>query len=551
VADGSNAVLRTWQQAALERFEQAAGDFLLVATPGAGKTRFALAAYQSSGNSNLIVVVPTNHLRNQWAAAASEFGIDLDSRVKNEYRAIPRDMDGAAVTYASVASDPAVWAKLASHDTFVVLDEVHHAGTALTWGEGILTAFGNADRRLLLSGTPFRHDDKYIPFVRYESDGNGRERCHADYEYGYGAALQGRVVRPIQFPVVDGSVRYERAGQVYEHESLGQLADDELAAALRTAFDPDKQWIPSVFEHANRDLSARRKHTPDAAGLVLAPDKRTARHYARIMEGICGDHVPVATSDEPEASRTIQSFNVGKAPWLVAVRMVSEGVDIKRLEVGVYASTYKTELFFRQAAGRFVRMRGDNDRAVATLYIPKIEPLVKHASLIEKEAEAISMKTREDEDGTAREVNGDSAGPRVDSFTPLGAGAGVHTETIYGEAYSTEQIKAFRSNYDLDETIPETSVVKMMRNFGTAGSTHEGANPTPIAMIKTDRKKAKKGEIQSLAARLARKRGIEIRVIHNWLNQSCQERSITLATEQTLDYRLKLLTEELNGPAKS
>ena len=35
--------------------------------------------------------------------------------------------------------------------------------------------------------------------------------------------------------------------------------------------------------------------------------------------------------------------------------MVSEGVDVPRLRVGVYATTARTELFFRQVVGRFVR----------------------------------------------------------------------------------------------------------------------------------------------------------------------------------------------------
>ena len=63
----------------------------------------------------------------------------------------------------------------------------------------------------------------------------------------------------------------------------------------------------------------------------------------------------VVTSDDPQASRRIAAFATGCAPWIVAVRMVSEGVDIPRLRVGVYATTTGTDLFFRQAVGRLVR----------------------------------------------------------------------------------------------------------------------------------------------------------------------------------------------------
>ena len=59
----------------------------------------------------------------------------------------------------------------------------------------------------------------------------------------------------------------------------------------------------------------------------------------------------VAVSEDPQASAKISTFAGGNAPWIVAVRMVSEGVDIPRLRVGVYATTTTTELFFRQAVG--------------------------------------------------------------------------------------------------------------------------------------------------------------------------------------------------------
>ena len=45
-------------------------------------------------------------------------------------------------------------------------------------------------------------------------------------------------------------------------------------------------------------------------------------------------------------------------PWIVAVRMVSEGVDIPRLAGGVYATNTLTDLFFRQAVGRLEQVVG-------------------------------------------------------------------------------------------------------------------------------------------------------------------------------------------------
>ena len=66
--------------------------------------------------------------------------------------------------------------------TLVILDEVHHAGDALSWGEGVREAFQPAHRRLALTGTPFRSDINPIPFVTYAPGADGvprsRRRLH-------------------------------------------------------------------------------------------------------------------------------------------------------------------------------------------------------------------------------------------------------------------------------------------------------------------------------------------------------------------------------------
>ncbi|MEA2183431.1 MAG: hypothetical protein QOF69_2616, partial [Solirubrobacteraceae bacterium] len=62
---------RAWQAAFLAQ-HAAAGDrdFLLVATPGAGKTLAACQAARAAGCEQIVVVCPTTALRSQWANAA-------------------------------------------------------------------------------------------------------------------------------------------------------------------------------------------------------------------------------------------------------------------------------------------------------------------------------------------------------------------------------------------------------------------------------------------------------------------------------------------------
>jgi superfamily II DNA or RNA helicase len=373
--------LRPWQRLALDRFgAHGEDDFLAVATPGAGKTTFALAAARQAlgqGAARLIVVVPTAHLKRQWSKAASAFDLHLEDRWSPKNRA-PLDMHGIVTTYQHVATCARALARLA-REAFVVLDEVHHAGDERTWGAAAAVAFAPARRRLLLSGTPFRSDALAIPFVRYV-DGEAQP----DFEYGYGEALaDGRVVRPIYFPRTNGHMEWSAPdGTVHAATFDDPLATEQANQRLRTALSLEGEWLPEVLAAANARLASLRARHLDAGGLVIATDQDHARGIAKLLKERFSTNPVVATSDDPDASETIARFAASSAPWLVAVRMVSEGVDIPRLRVGVYATATTTELFFRQAVGRLVRFVPGLGRQAAYLYIPDDARLRKAADAI-------------------------------------------------------------------------------------------------------------------------------------------------------------------------
>ena len=202
---------RAWQAAFLARTTaHAATDFLLVATPGAGKTLAACEAVRRSGLGQAIVVCPTTALRAQWADAADRVGLHLDPRWRNADGAWRDDVDGIVVTYQQVASAPDLFAHHLGRPTFVVLDEIHHAGESATWGTALRTAFDGATRRLSLSGTPFRSDARAIPFVRYDDD----RRCAPDFVYGYGGRGGRRRLPPARVPAArrDAALARRRPG---------------------------------------------------------------------------------------------------------------------------------------------------------------------------------------------------------------------------------------------------------------------------------------------------------------------------------------------------
>jgi superfamily II DNA or RNA helicase len=387
--------LREWQRKALVTYlRRRSDDFLAVATPGAGKTTFALRiAVELLADRTVeavTVVAPTEHLKTQWAAAAARVGVQLDSAFRNADLHSATDFHGAVVTYAQVGMAPHVHRRRTmTRRTLVILDEIHHAGDSRSWGDGVKAAFEPAVRRLMLTGTPFRSDDNPIPFVTYERGNDGLQRSRADSVYGYADALRDGVVRPVLFLAYSGETRWRTNAGDELAARLGEpMTQDLVAQAWRTALDPAGDWMPQVLRAADARLRVLREAgMADAAGLVIASDQQTARAYGRLIERLTGEKAAVVLSDDAGASARIAAFAESTQRWMVAVRMVSEGVDIPRLAVGVYATSASTPLYFAQAIGRFVRARRPGE--TASVFLPSVPHLLGLASEMETERDHV------------------------------------------------------------------------------------------------------------------------------------------------------------------
>ncbi|MGI9004697.1 MAG: DEAD/DEAH box helicase [Streptosporangiaceae bacterium] len=395
--------LRAWQREAYDAyFRTGRRDFLMVATPGAGKTLCALTiAAELLARREIMaitVVTPTEHLKYQWAAAAHRMGIAIDPAYKNSQGRASADFQGVAVTYAQVAAHPALHRQRTQlRATLVIFDEIHHAGDALSWGEAAREAFEPAKRRLGMTGTPFRSDANPIPFVRYTLDADGVARSASDYVYGYGPALGDAVVRPVIFLAYSGQMRWQtRAGDEISGALGEPMTADMMAQAWRTALNPKGEWIARVIEAADTRLSEVRRSMPDAAALMIAGDHEDARAYAALIRRLTGHRPVVVLSDERSASKKIAAFTNSDDRWMVAVKMVSEGVDIPRLAVGIYATSTSTALFFAQAVGRFIRARRRGE--TASVFVPSVPVLLAYAAELEAERDHVLKPRSADEE---------------------------------------------------------------------------------------------------------------------------------------------------------
>lgn len=545
--------LRGWQEKALDEFLTSSGDFLTVATPGAGKTRFSLAAARSLFDlkkvNRLVAVVPTGHLRSQWGDAAHRHaGLQLDDDFRNGSGALASDFNGLAVTYSAVASQPLLYRKLvADRDTLVILDEVHHAGESKAWGDAMRTAFEPAKRRLMLSGTPFRSDTNPIPFVRYEKLGD-KLRSVADYNYGYGKAMNDGAVRPVAFIALDGTMKWSDAGKVVSVGLSGSREGDDRTAAMRTALDPNGSWIPSVLDRANKELTRVRAEVPDAAGLVVAPDQQRARAYALLLQGITGEAPAIAISDEPDSSATISRFGQDTSRWIVAVQMVSEGVDIPRLAVGVYASNIRTEMFFRQVVGRFVRMRGDDDPVCAALFTPSIQPLLKFAAEISQERDHALADAAEEEAARRERKSNQQGLLGLDLVQPIASSEAIHHSTILsGDAFTDAELaRGMELAQTIGGTAARMSPAEAARFVRMASLSVAAETPRPAASVISprlvDEKKALKKRVSTEARRYAMNTEQDFAAVFAELNYICGDNTST-ATVSTLEKRLGVLND--------
>jgi superfamily II DNA or RNA helicase len=391
--------LRAWQERALRKLDAWDGEpFLLSAAPGAGKTRPALVLARELLRTRVVrrvaVVCPTTPLTRQWAEAAGRLGVHLVPDAA-ELRP-PSDFDGVAVTYARAAASAARWASQCSPGTLVIADEAHHLGDDLAWGVGFATAFGATRRWLLLSGTPFRSDAMPIPGVRYE-DG----LATPDVSYSYADAVRDGICRPVTFIPYDGTLTWQSGDDVVEASFSDAVTGREAGRRYRTAISTELQdGLPRILASAHERLQGLRagEHR-DAGGLVIAADASHARQIAKVLRETCGVNPTVVLHAEARAHQKLQAFRTGRDPWIVAVNMVSEGVDIPRLRVGVYATAAKTPLIFRQIVGRFVRtIPGRPAGEHSWIYLPGDPVLRVHAGEVETELRHV-LRTVQDEDG--------------------------------------------------------------------------------------------------------------------------------------------------------
>jgi superfamily II DNA or RNA helicase len=362
--------------------------------------------------------------------------------------------------------------------------------------------------------------------VSYDDEGVSR----ADYGYGYTDALLDGVCRPVTFHTYGGDMEWVSDGKVRRADFGVVLPAVEAARRLRTALDPSGDWITHVLRDAHETLlGLRRGDHPDAGALVVASDKEHADKLADRLARITGERPDVVTSDAPDASARIARFASGSAPWLVSVLMVSEGVDVPRLRVGVYATTARTELFFRQVIGRFIRRTPAPKEQMSHVFLPSDPRLKTLATQIEEERNhALLVKPQAEEVAERAE----------------------RTET--GEAFRALSSSARRDDDVLQTTQPGEALQLFAEPAPPAPSpalaafTTTPATAPPVERESAfERRERLRAERQALVATLARRTGESHRIVNAQINRETGVKSVDKATDDQLEAAIRLLERNL------
>ena len=412
----SGEPLRRWQGEALQVTLDLIGrePVLVEACPGAGKTRFGLeVAYQLVALgviSRVLIVVPTVAIADGWlrSASAAWSGAPivplLSQRDWRPVDPIGAQWLGAVVTYQSLFAATEMFLAHATDPgqrTLVIFDEVHHAGTDGSWGVSAQEAFARSATAILsMTGTPFRTNRDPIVFVP-TVEGNSQPQ----YRYGYEDAIADGACRPVQFVEACGETTFRTEDGVthtvtFDDENLTDIGQRRrLRAALEWV--GDDSIAEKLLVDANQYiLELRRRGDRDAGALVVCIDCDHAAAVAAHLEArILGRRPVFACSraqdrHDPDPANAVNSFRSSTEPWIVAVNMVSEGVDIPRLRAVVYLTNRLTVLAFRQIVGRVVRTDPANVDDHGRVYLPADPTLVEMARDITNQARLLPPPIR-------------------------------------------------------------------------------------------------------------------------------------------------------------
>lgn len=412
---------REWQNAAVARWIEvtpAQRLFVLEAAPGAGKTRFAACVSRieldsdSSEITHVIIVVPWKPILTSMKEAIGSLRLDVREgfHYSRKMGVLQRPPDGDVTldTYAGICNQDTVdvlrsWKQSSGFRFLLVLDEIHHTNTVSgKWGPFASEIASLADKVLVMSGTYFRSDNRMIEFLKYDPEGDPNGRPVRDYQITYSECVAERYVRQVAFRWCDAELEIAKRGEDRVRKrmlsAINSSSHKQLSVAKREVLNADGIHVEWMINEAWFELRKMRTRWPDAACLVVCQpggqgdseaEERAVHRIEKRIQALTGQTPVVVTSGDATSHGKLSHFRGDNSPFLCAIRMVSEGVDIPRVRMILFISYTDSEMLFRQIVGRSLRYIScaEDDSVGALVILPKFPMMVGFAERFEMEAD--------------------------------------------------------------------------------------------------------------------------------------------------------------------
>ena len=493
--------------------------FSLMACPGSGKTVASIKAakwlMEHGIVQRLVVCAHNDEICKQWRRTGTRLDLDLYCGWRTDH-GDQTDYKGFIVTYQSLATNvEGHRERCARHRTLLIVDEAHHIGEELPWNDHVNRAFEQVKKILVVSGTPFRHDGRLPAFIDHTRDPEtGELMRNVDFKYSYRQAVEDGVCREVYFPHFDGKAEWRsRFGDEKEALISDNVPRHLESERNRAALDAHGDWIATVFTEANAKLTeCREAGHAQAGGLILAYNIAEARKFAETLKRMTGEQATVVVSEERGADEKIERFRRSSDRWVIAVKMINEGVDISRLRVLVYATICQTELHFLQAMGRIARAGDDpeDDKYLAYAFLPHRKEFLAFADRMRKERDdAVDEIIRRNHERKLPSNDDASSDDNDSLFMPLGSSA-ISMGVFGPQGNSTPDELAYAREYKTQHGLkysPEIIAEILRPTRGTPAATATATEAPPKKQTdRQDEAKRLRAEIKEIVGRLVKGR---------------------------------------------
>jgi superfamily II DNA or RNA helicase len=318
----------------------------VVMPTGTGKTETMLALYAHSAPKKLMVLVPTDKLREQISGKFEtlgklrELGILLDGVsnpvvgvVKHGFestvqaRAFVESCNVIVTTPdALLASDEEVWKSVTAACSHLFIDEAHHSA-AKTWqmiGDEFMM-----DMVVQFTATPYRNDGKLM-------------RGKIIYNFPLLKAQQQQYFSPINYISVFDINDPDRA--------IAQVALEQLRKDRSSDFDHILMARCRTITHANKLLELYKE---------LAPEFNPVITYS--------------TQKPSEKQVAITALTERSSRLIVCVDMLGEGFDLPSLKIAAIHGQHQSLGVTLQFIGRFARVSSVGLLSDATVVVSRTE----------------------------------------------------------------------------------------------------------------------------------------------------------------------------------